>query len=862
MDKDRRTSKLFGSRISSIFNPHTNPNAAEVKSLILQPAHGTSKSIQPQQSYPAAGLGAPSTAGSGAGGYAGSATGASGTEAGATGTGSGWSQREPTTPVRSSYLSPGQNPQRQVDHLYQLQPSAASGGGRAGVSPSPRPLNHLSGNNRNSTQSNTTTTSGITINSDGSMSVLRPMSAIPDHLQPQIISPNKHRLSRKPPPASSIDELDDYNKSMHPTRTPPTPPPPPIHTVSNPAVLDRIPLFDSLNTTPLPMGGSNNYSNTNTKPVGLEMPALSNPNTSNNSISKLRRSGDRKDLLDIIGSLENDIRLLSPGEHNHEYQEDIDFIDDIDPLHTSRLGRTGLPLPNLSINYDDANPFLYGEDGSDTQRSQRDSNYNTSGGEGSITELNSARGSGRLSSSSLLLQSAYNTNSQEMLSLSSESRAGTGFSGAGGDSNFENSRSGSLSVTNKLNLVDSVPYPLDSSNSSLNSPLDVFQPIFSNNSIEGRQYDTARGNASIHSGPVRGNSQRQLNLQYQQPPLPSLQHQSLTSLLMTAPYLIIQPLLTLTLTAVAANQAAPPSNHRKSSSISSLMSSSSFRNVNLGSIKRTLNLQPGEGERSNYVLQIRRSAGTAYNESQPGKWKLPIGILPIDKNANYTLSNGRYIRLAGASQGRVKKGSGVELKHGHLAPRLLAAEVEDIDSSIPGMNSRLGRAGTAPSLQLKSNVVQEKNKSSSSSIHGSNLTRTTTIGDSQSIVTGGESANSELTRSLSSSSSGSVPEEYMANYQHPGYRIDDDDDSSEIQPFQDQENDGPQTPHLSSNKSNGYGGRIGNTDVDAYDDDVGTNSMNGLNLNGDYDSTHGYDLEQEDRLPRLVLANPDSSDSE
>ena len=73
-----------------------------------------------------------------------------------------------------------------------------------------------------------------------------------------------------------------------------------------------------------------------------------------------------------------------------------------------------------------------------------------------------------------------------------------------------------------------------------------------------------------------------------------------------------------------ASNRSNPSQHRMSSSVGSIYSSNSYRNVNLAALKKTLNLKPGEGERSNYVLAIRKAAGTSYNELTRMKWKLPV----------------------------------------------------------------------------------------------------------------------------------------------------------------------------------------------------------------------------------------------
>lgn len=277
------------------------------------------------------------------------------------------------------------------------------------------------------------------------------------------------------------------------------------------------------------------------------------------------------------------------------------------------------------------------------------------------------------------------------------------------------------------------------------------------------------------------------------------------------------------------------SHHRKSSSVSSIWSANSYRSVNMTKLKKSLDLKPGEGERSNYVVSLRRSSGTAYNESPPGKWKLPIGILPVDNRIGYT-ANGRYMRLAGGVQSRNKKTSGVELKHGHLQPRLLAAEVDDGDESPVGLQS-LGRSGTDLTIGTNKSSISGV-KSSDSSVNvtpsGSLLRKGSygkTIDDSQSINTGGDSSStfpsSKKAQSVSSNSSpGSSSSDSLTDfnigiggyYQHPGYLHNDDDGETSTE-FE--------TDFI------GEGGRSRNNDYNDYD-----------------------------TKPRLVLANPDTSDSD
>ncbi|ODV79996.1 uncharacterized protein CANTADRAFT_223227 [Suhomyces tanzawaensis NRRL Y-17324] len=269
--------------------------------------------------------------------------------------------------------------------------------------------------------------------------------------------------------------------------------------------------------------------------------------------------------------------------------------------------------------------------------------------------------------------------------------------------------------------------------------------------------------------------------------------------------------------------------HRQSTSISSLRSSNSYRNVNLASLKKSLNLLPGEGERSNYVQNIRRNAGTAFNDTGPGKWKLPTGIAPMDANSHYS-TNGKYARRATGLQ-RTKKASGVELKHGHLQPRLLASEIDDGDV----VSVRLGpKISTSTSLG-KSPFNDSKSSSSSIAPGGSlanvsrnnSLVRTTTdvsglTSDSQSVVTSSTRSESRR-RSVGSSSSGSISDAGVGGYyQHPGYKHGEDE--------------------------------FGRASGDEDDED-----------NTDVEGAPRKLLDDEDEYderPRLVLANPDNSDSD
>lgn len=278
--------------------------------------------------------------------------------------------------------------------------------------------------------------------------------------------------------------------------------------------------------------------------------------------------------------------------------------------------------------------------------------------------------------------------------------------------------------------------------------------------------------------------------------------------------------------------------HTRVSSTSSITSASS-RHVNLATIKRLLSLRPGEGDRSNYVTFIRKSAGTSYNEAGPGKWKLPLGILPLDSKSltlqSYTSSTARFTRSGLAA--RPKRSSGVELKHGHLQPRLLAAEVDEVG----GDTNRFGSLGRSSTLQNKtpsiaatttatsaittpvastpviaaSSIASKPEDVSSGGVSRVNsLTRSSTLSARETGTNGG-SSNTKSRRASGASFGESMDSvgdggRVDAYYQHQGYRYDEDDEYVD--------------------EYNGNGG-----DVMDYDDDEG------------------------EEKPHLVLANPDSS---
>lgn len=278
----------------------------------------------------------------------------------------------------------------------------------------------------------------------------------------------------------------------------------------------------------------------------------------------------------------------------------------------------------------------------------------------------------------------------------------------------------------------------------------------------------------------------------------------------------------------------PQFNHRKSLSISSIFSTNSNRHITLGALKKSITLRPGEGERSNYVQTVRRNAGTSYNDLGPETWKLPVGILPVDKR-QLAPTNDRYNRLRGS---RKNQSSGVGLKHGHLAPRLLAAEVDESE----GLNKfgSLGRSSTFQRheskkitpvslaiLSVPSTIVSRGNSlrqnsnapSRTGSFAGSELSSiipSTPFRDSGSHI----DAQPQLSRqtlvssrvSVGSVSEGRFLEGY---YQHPGYRYEE-----EIE------------------------------ETDRFSPSTDGTMHNGFEDDGD------------DNKPRLVLANPDSESSD
>ncbi|KAK6460059.1 hypothetical protein DFJ63DRAFT_257921 [Scheffersomyces coipomensis] len=211
-------------------------------------------------------------------------------------------------------------------------------------------------------------------------------------------------------------------------------------------------------------------------------------------------------------------------------------------------------------------------------------------------------------------------------------------------------------------------------------------------------------------------------------------------------------------------------NHRHSSSLGSIYSNASNGYVNLSTLKKQLALKPGEGDRSNYVLSIRKIAGTAFNETGPGKWKLPVGISPLEKSSSYASSN-LYLRRD--AFGKNKKSG---LRHWRLEKTLLADEIDDktIDSSndVSIMNSSSSKASSLK--MVDSGVLTDPSSSGDYTLHRSS----TEISNDQVSTDQGSTDQSS-----SGSPSGHGSDTGFGFYQHKGYREDeitDDDNSTEV----------------------------------------------------------------------------------
>lgn len=261
--------------------------------------------------------------------------------------------------------------------------------------------------------------------------------------------------------------------------------------------------------------------------------------------------------------------------------------------------------------------------------------------------------------------------------------------------------------------------------------------------------------------------------------------------------------------------------HTRMLSVSSVNSGISNRHVNLATLRLSLNFRPGEGERSAYVDTLRKNAGTAYNDTGSDKWKPPTGILPVDLRKTL-LTASRFNKLHGASG----KKTGVELKHGHLAPRLLAAEVDEVGET----PNRFGALGRLSTFQSRS-ITPTTSKSSASLLSGTGkVSRQSSLGRANTLTSLATSTDlpstaetSRISRSESvSSSEGSLSDLTDGYYQHPAYT------------------------KLKS-KSEGIG--------------ISRNSgyLNGDGLSEEKDSE---DDEEGEETHRLVLANPDWSSEE
>ncbi|OBA23952.1 hypothetical protein METBIDRAFT_115410 [Metschnikowia bicuspidata var. bicuspidata NRRL YB-4993] len=223
--------------------------------------------------------------------------------------------------------------------------------------------------------------------------------------------------------------------------------------------------------------------------------------------------------------------------------------------------------------------------------------------------------------------------------------------------------------------------------------------------------------------------------------------------------------------------------HTRMLSVSSVNSAGFNRHVSLATLKMTFSLRPGEGEKSSYVDAIRRNAGTSFNEAGPGKWKLPTGILPVNKRELLQQNSKKFNSTASGTGYKSKKSSGVELKHGHLQPRLLAAEVDDGDS-----NNRFGALGRSSTLQNKAlTPITSKSSLPPSGLGGisrgnsleraDTFTSTSTANDLQSSLS--KISSTRRGSDLSSADSiGSITNDRDMDiyYQHQGFKLEDDED--------------------------------------------------------------------------------------
>lgn len=272
---------------------------------------------------------------------------------------------------------------------------------------------------------------------------------------------------------------------------------------------------------------------------------------------------------------------------------------------------------------------------------------------------------------------------------------------------------------------------------------------------------------------------------------------------------------------VSSSSALMKNFHRKSLSVSSIFSHNSNRNITLAALKKSIHLKPGEGQRSNYVQTIRRSSGTAYNDIGPESWRLPTGILPIDRSQ--LVSTEKFNRINRVSRGT--KASGVGLKHGHLAPRLLAAEVDESAAvnkfGSLGRSSTLSKTDDTSSSSATTTVASPPlpaaaNGSSSSGMvsRQSSLVRSGTLASGPSAAKPVELSRHGLVSSRVTVGSLSEDRFNAGYYQHAGFGYDDDEET-----------------------------------------EVANGSPNGT-------INHELSDAVDDEKPRLVLANPDRSSSD
>lgn len=295
--------------------------------------------------------------------------------------------------------------------------------------------------------------------------------------------------------------------------------------------------------------------------------------------------------------------------------------------------------------------------------------------------------------------------------------------------------------------------------------------------------------------------------------------------------------------------------HTRVSSTSSIISGSS-RHVNLALIKRSFTLRPGEGERSNYVTTIRKSAGTSYNDAGPGKWKLPLGIMPMDgKNMalqSYTQNSARFSRGASSLNARAKRSSGVELKHGHLQPRLLAAEIDEV-----GDTNRFGSLGRSSTLQNKAltpvmSTISKSENASNQSAQSSQVSRSGSLTRS-STLSAHENAGINSAGGASSGNGASSVGVGLGSINGGGI-------SSGVGIGENVSGSGGVKSRRQSGSSFAESlGSVTDGRVDAYYQHQGYRFDEMDDDYNDYNEVESYEDDEGDDKPQLVLANPDSS---